>query len=123
MIRFKTAAAALALALATAAAAAPALTAYEKAELAQLSPEVRKQVEARMTGQQTVRGILETMLLNSISEKVAYNQVVAIDFDKSIIVVTNPKGAVRAYEFDATTLVVNPNSTPKPSAPAAMKKK
>jgi hypothetical protein len=101
-----------ALALSTAAAA---MTKYEKLELEGLSPAVRKQVEARMTGQQTVRGILETMLLNNISDKVVYNQVVAIDFDKAVIVVTNPKGAVRAYGFDPATLAVNPASMPKPA--------
>jgi hypothetical protein len=103
--------------------AAGAMTKYEKLEIEGLSPAVRKQVEARMTGQQTVRGILETMLLNNISDKVVYNQVVAIDFDKAVIVVTNPKGAVRAYQFDTATLAVNPASTPKPSTPAAEPKK
>jgi hypothetical protein len=34
-------------------------TAFEKAELAQLSPQLRSQVEARMTGGQTIRGIPE----------------------------------------------------------------
>ncbi len=104
-------------------AAAAAMTKYEKLELEGLSPDVRKQVEARMTGRQTVRGILETMLLNNISDKVVYNQVVAIDFDKGVIVVTNPKGAVRAYSFNTGTLAVDSTSTPKPSTPLAAPKK
>jgi hypothetical protein len=114
MTNFKTVLAALAvtsaLALSTAAAA---MTKYEKLELEGLSPALRKQVEARMTGQQTVRGILETMLLNNISDKVANNQVVAIDFDNAVIVVTNPEAATRAYRFDPATLAVNPASMRK----------
>jgi hypothetical protein len=101
------------------AAPAASLTKYEKLELEGLSPTLRKQVEARMTGQQTVRGIMETMLLNTISDKVVYNQVVAIDFDKAVIVVTNPKGAMRAYSFDTSTLAIDSKSTPKPSTPVA----
>jgi hypothetical protein len=114
MTNFKTVLAAVAvtsaLALSTAAAA---MTKYEKLELEGLSPTLRKQVEAQMTGQQTVRGILETMLLNNISDKVVNNQVVAIDFDSALIVVTNPQGATRAYRFDPTTLAVNPASMRK----------
>jgi hypothetical protein len=124
MTRFKTVLAALAVTSAMAlSTAASAQTKYEKLELEGLTPELRKQVEVRMTGRQTVRGILETMLLNNISDKVAYNQVVAIDFDKAVIVVTNPKGAVRAYSFDPATLKVDPNSTPKPSTPSTAPKK
>lgn len=122
MTKFKTILTAVAvtsaLALSTAAAA---MTKYEKLALDGLAPDVRKQVEVRMTGRQTVRGILETMLLNNISDKVVYNQVVAIDFDKAVIVVTNPKGAVRAYGFNPATLAVNSTSMPKPSTPAPMK--
>ncbi len=122
MTNFKTILTAVAVTSALAlSSAAAAMTKYEKLALDGLASDVRKQVEARMTGRQTVRGILETTLLNNISDKVVYNQVVAIDFDKAVIVVTNPKGAVRAYSFNTATLAVDSTSKPKPSTPAPMK--
>jgi hypothetical protein len=81
-------------------------TAFEKAELAQLTPQLRSQVEARMTGGQTVRGILETMPLNNISKLFATNRVVAIDFDKGVAVVDGTNGQIKAFNFDVTTLVI-----------------
>ena len=57
------------------------MNAFEKAELAQLSPKLRAEVEARMTGGQTVRGILETMLLNNISMLFVTSKVTAVDFE------------------------------------------
>jgi hypothetical protein len=81
-------------------------TAFEKAKLAQLTPQLRSQVEARMTGGQTVRGILETMLLNNISQLFAANRVVAIDFDKGVAVVEGTNGQAKAFNFDVATLVV-----------------
>ena len=55
-------------------------TAFERAELTQLRPQLRSQVEARMTSGQTVRGILDTMLLNNVSQLFAANRVIAVDF-------------------------------------------
>jgi hypothetical protein len=81
-------------------------TAFEKAELAQLTPQLRSQVEARMTGGQTVRGVLETMLLNNISQLFAANRVVAIDFDKGVAVAEGTNGQVKAFNFDVATLVI-----------------
>jgi hypothetical protein len=81
-------------------------TAFEKAELAQLTPQLRSQVEARMTGGQTVRGVLETMLLNNISQLFAANRIVAIDSDKGVAVVEGANGQVRAFNFDVATLVI-----------------
>lgn len=83
-------------------------SALEKAELGQLNPDLRAQVEARMVNGQTVRGILEMMLLNNISLLSASNMVVAIDFDKGISVVERTNGQVRAFPFDVTMLVVKP---------------
>ena|SRR5271166_796285 len=81
-------------------------TALEKTELAQLTPQLRSQVEARMTGGQTVRGILETMLLNNISQLFAANRVVAVDFDKGVAVVEGTNGQIKAFNFDVATLVI-----------------
>src|SRR5580692_3726214 len=83
--------------LASGAAFAYDATALEKAELAQLTPQ---------PGSQTVRGILETMLLNNISQLFATNRVVAVDFDKGVAVVEGTNGQVKAFSFDVTTLVI-----------------
>jgi len=79
-------------------------TPFEKAELAQLTPQLRYQVEARMTTGRTVRGILETIRLNNISQLFAANRVVAIDFDKGVVAGAN--GEVKAFNFDVATLVI-----------------
>jgi hypothetical protein len=81
-------------------------TQFQKAELAQLSPAVRSQVEARMTGTQTVRGIIETMLLNSVSEKFAAKRVVAVDFDIGVAVVEGKDGHMMRFPFEIPTLII-----------------
>lgn len=80
------------------------LTAFDKSELAQLTPELRAQVEARLTSGETVRGILETMLLNQISQLFASGRVTAVDFEKGIAVWQGPNGEVKVLPFDITTL-------------------
>jgi hypothetical protein len=81
-------------------------TAFEKAELAQLTPQLRAQVEARMTNGQTVRGILETMLLNNISALFAVSAVKAVDFEKGVAIVEAKDGSLKVVPFDVTTLVI-----------------
>ena len=98
--------AAAAIAVATTPARAASYTKLEEAELAQLTPDLRSQVEARITGGQTVRGILETMLLNNVSALFAAQRVEAVDFEKGVVVVAMPNGNLRSVTFDVTTLVV-----------------
>ena len=81
-------------------------TKFEEAELAQLSPALRAQVEARISNGQTVRGVLETMLLNNISMLFAAQKVEAVDFDKGVLVVATPGGTLRSARFDVATLVI-----------------
>lgn len=81
-------------------------TPLEKAELAELRPQLRSQVEARLTGEHTVRGILETMLLNSISALFAANRVVAVDFDRGVAVVEGKNREIKAFASDVTTLAI-----------------
>ena len=81
-------------------------TPMEKAELAQLSPQLRSQVEARMKSGQTVHGILEAMLLNNVSEEFASGRVVATDFQRGDIVVENKTGQIKVIPFDVTTLTI-----------------
>jgi hypothetical protein len=87
-------------------ASAYAPSALEKAELAQLSPAKQKEVLARATGGNTIHGVIETMLLNQISDDFATGQVVGVDFTEAVLVVKNKKGQTRAYEFDTATLIL-----------------
>jgi hypothetical protein len=78
----------------------------EEAELAQLTPDLRAQVEARITNGQTVRGILETMLLNNVSALFAARRVKAVDFEKGVLVIAMADGSLKLVPFDVTTLVI-----------------
>jgi len=101
---------ALASAVVIAASTSPALAAsytkLEEAELAQLTPDLRAQVEARITNGQTVRGILETMLLNNVSALFAARRVEAVDFEKGVLVIAMADGSLKLVPFDVTTLVI-----------------
>jgi hypothetical protein len=82
-------------------------TPFQRAELAQLSPTVRSQVEARLKGKQTVRGIVETMLLNNISKQFAAKRVVAVDFEIGVATVEGKDGSIRTFPFEIPTLIVS----------------
>jgi hypothetical protein len=80
-------------------------TSLEQAELAGLSPQLRAEVEARMKqGNQTVYEILTTTLLNRIKAKHLGSEIVALDFNRGIVVVRTPRGRMRTSRFDTTTL-------------------
>ncbi len=81
-------------------------TPMEKVELAQLSPQLRSQVEARLVSGQTVHGVLESMLLNNVSQKFASGHVVATDFARGDVVVENGSGQVKVFPFDVATLAI-----------------
>jgi hypothetical protein len=81
-------------------------TKLEEAELAQLTPDLRAQVEARVTNGQTVRGILETMLLNNVSALFAAQRVEAVDFEKGVAIFAMSDGTLKLVPFDVTTLVI-----------------
>jgi hypothetical protein len=80
--------------------------AQARAELAYLAPNVRAEVERRATQGNTIRGVMETMLLNSVSQLFAAQKVVAVDFVKGVVVFEGANGQVRTYPFDATLLQV-----------------
>jgi len=104
MFKLKLVIAAAALGLAAPAlAAAP--TPYEQAMLSLLSPAVQKQVLARAVDGNTIDGVITTMLLNQISGEFAAGNVVAVDNDDGIIVVSK-NGQIKAFPFDVTTLVI-----------------
>ncbi len=81
-------------------------TPIEKAELAQLTPQVRSQVEARLGQGESVHGVLETMLLNRVSQDYATKRIVATDFQRGDMVIEGPNGHMRNVPFDVTTLVL-----------------
>ena len=82
-------------------------TALGTAELAELSPDKRAEVEARMKQPgQTVPEILQTILLNSIKLKYPANRIVALDFGRGVAVVELPSREMRTIQFDTRTLAI-----------------
>jgi hypothetical protein len=84
-------------------------SALGKAELAELSPHLRAEVEARIRQPgQTVSEILQTILLNSIKLKYPANKMVALDFGRGVAIVQLPTNEMRAIEFNTRTLEITP---------------
>ena len=82
-------------------------TALGNAELAELSPNKRAEVEARMKQRgQTVPETLQTILLNSIKLRYPANRIVALDFGRGIAIVELPSKEMRTNEFDTRTLAI-----------------
>lgn len=81
-------------------------TSLEKAELSMMSPDKQKEVLARATGGNTVDGVIETMLLNQISDEFAQGNVVSVDFDDAVFIVQNKKGQLKAYQFETLSLTL-----------------
>lgn len=82
-------------------------SALGKAELGELSPDKRAEVEARMKQPgQTVDEILQTILLNSIKLKYPANRIVALDFGRGVAIVELPSKEIRMVEFDTKTLAI-----------------
>jgi hypothetical protein len=86
---------------------AQAATSLEQAELAGLKPEVRAQVQQRLSaGGQTVSEILTTMLLNNIKAKHPASRILALDFGRGTAAVQTPSGGMEIVNFDTTTLQI-----------------
>ncbi|TFU01306.1 hypothetical protein EUV02_13505 [Polymorphobacter arshaanensis] len=83
-------------------------TAIEKAELSMLTPAKQKEVLARAVNGNTISGVIETMLLNQISDDFANGDAISIDFTQQLFVVRNKKGQLHEYVFDTATLTVTP---------------
>jgi hypothetical protein len=64
-------------------------------------------VQSRATAGNTVREVLETMLLNNIKLRYPANRIVALDFGRGAAVVETPEGQMRLINFDKKTLVVS----------------
>jgi hypothetical protein len=79
------------------------------AELAELNPDKRAEVEARLKqGGQNVPEILQTILLNSIKAKYPANRIVALDFGRGVAIVELPSKEMRMVSFDTRTLAIKP---------------
>ena len=82
-------------------------TAIGNAELAELAPDKRAEVETRMKQPgQTVPEILQTILLNSIKLKYPANRIAALDFGRGVAVVELPNREMRVVQFDTRTLAI-----------------
>jgi hypothetical protein len=82
------------------------MTPRDKAVFDMLSPQLQEKVKSRLTEGNTVRGVLETMLLNEISELFATNRIQAIDFDEGVAIVERANGEIDTVYFDVATLVI-----------------
>jgi len=82
-------------------------TAIAAAELAELNPDKRAEVETRLKQPgQTVPEILQTILLNSIKAKHPANRIVALDFGRGVVVVELASQELRLIQFDTRTLAI-----------------
>ena len=83
---------------------------FDKAEgqavLAELNPDKRAEVEARLTGGNTVRGILETMLLNNLKARYPASRIVALDYGRGTAVLETASKQIHIVSFDTKTLAV-----------------
>jgi predicted cobalt transporter CbtA len=80
----------------------------DAAELAQLSPPVAAQVKAQAIGGNTIGGVMETMLLNSMPASLSAKRMVAVDFRKAVVVFETNDGTLKSVPFDTATLKVKP---------------
>ena len=73
---------------------------FQQAELSEVSPAIRTEVERRATGGNTIRGVLETMLLNEIGARWAGSRIVATDMGRGVAVVQLPDNSLKAITFN-----------------------
>ena len=73
---------------------------FQRAELNELSPALRAEVESRATGGNTPRGVLETMLLNAISARWPGSRIVAVDMGRGVAVIAQPDNQLKAIRFN-----------------------
>ena len=92
---------------ALAATPANAVTRAEQARLQQLSPEVRQRVMDRMGPEQTVIGILETMLLNQVASMIDQPRSVRFVHENNTIVVTDAAGQSYTLRYNPQTWLVS----------------
>ena len=72
---------------------------FQRAELNELAPEVRAEVERRANEGNTPRGVLETMLLNSMQQRFPASRIVAIDMGRGVAVIQTADKQLKALTF------------------------
>jgi len=75
---------------------------FQRAELNEVSPTIRAEVERRLASApgNTVRGVLETMLLNEIGNRWPGSRIVATDMGRGIAVIALPNNDLKAITFN-----------------------
>lgn len=73
---------------------------FQTAELNELSPEIRAEVLRRANEGNTPRGVLETMLLNSMQGRFPASRIVAIDMGRGVAVIETADRQLKALTFN-----------------------
>ncbi|MDO9503045.1 hypothetical protein [Falsiroseomonas sp.] len=74
---------------------------FQQAELSELSPALRSEVERRVAQApgNTPRGVLESMLLNELQIREPASRIVGVDLGRGVVVIQQPAGTLKAYTF------------------------
>lgn len=77
---------------------------FQQAELTEVSPAIRAEVERRVAAGpgNTVRGVLETMLLNEIQVRSPGSRIVAVDMGRGVVVIQMQNNQMQALTFNKT---------------------
>jgi hypothetical protein len=75
---------------------------FQRAELSEVSPTIRSEVERRVASApgNTVRGVLEVMLLNELQAREPGSRIVAVDMGRGVVVIQRPDRTMKAYTFN-----------------------
>jgi hypothetical protein len=75
---------------------------FQNAELSELPPAVRSEVERRVAQApgNTPRGVLEAMLLNELQLREPASRIVGVDMGRGVVVIQQPGGTMKAYTFN-----------------------
>jgi len=83
-----------------------AATAAQQKQLDRLSPQVRAQVEARLGPGQTVKEVVETMMLNDLSREYAEADYFIFDHEAQTVTVIHMSGKREVLAYDPATMVI-----------------
>ncbi len=75
---------------------------FQQAELSEVSPAIKAEVERRVAAApgNTIRGVLETMLLNELQVREPGSRIVGVDMGRGVVVIQRPDNALKAYTFN-----------------------
>ncbi|MGK7869874.1 hypothetical protein [Falsiroseomonas sp. E2-1-a20] len=74
---------------------------FQQAEMSELSPALRSEVERRVAQGpgNTPRGVLEAMLLNELQIREPGSRIVGVDMGRGVVVLQQQAGTMKAYTF------------------------